>query len=335
MDLGVDQLGAAMRQEFVDVADARAGHHALHRDAVPPRELDLEVPQQLDLQFIGAGTAWGKLAVPALAREALVAAVGVWDQKALPQAGAGADAGHGCVGEGLRVIDLQHLVVTKGEHAVALRDKVVDQLHLPYLQVLLQLVPVDDPVEVREAALVVEHDARQGQHGHGWLGILDARVLAQEDLDDLLERLEHDVGVLLLSEQRARRLLLGGEGGVGRHTVEHEPGGRATAVCGEYELLWLFLRPCAPELARRDTEPADRAGRYLQPSLLLAVAQAAPVHEPGSHSCGRSGGHHGCMRRPEAGAATPAPAAPAAQRSEQLSRRHGAGPMRATSVCAS
>ena len=61
---------------------------------------------------------------------ALVLPVLVGHQEALAQARARAHAGDGAVGLWLHVIEPRDLVVPQGQHAIALRHEVVDQLHL-------------------------------------------------------------------------------------------------------------------------------------------------------------------------------------------------------------
>mmetsp|Transcript_107642 Transcript_107642/g.270014 ORF Transcript_107642/g.270014 Transcript_107642/m.270014 type:complete len:556 (-) Transcript_107642:694-2361(-) len=282
--LDVHLLRPLIGQELVDVADACAAHHALHRDPVPARELDLEVLQELDLQLVRAGAPRPELPVLPLAGVALVLAVRVRYQVALAEARARADAGLWGVQAGLGVVEGDHLVICEGQHAVALGNEVVDELHSRDAQLLLNFPGVHDPVQVREAALAVDDDAGEGEDRHGRFDpFLEATVLGEEHLHDLLEGLEHDVGVLDLLDQLPWGPLLGDHLRVWRDPVQHHAARGPTAVCRHDELCRVRLplrhappfRPhAAPGHGQADGAATDLSGE-------TRVAAENSIHRAG------------------------------------------------------
>merc|ERR1719204_1514097 len=122
--LRVNPLRGAIREELVNVADARARDDVLDRDAAPAIELDLQVAQHLDLQMVGTSAAGGEFAMGSLAGEAAVIPLRIGDEEALPEARARADASDRRARLGRGVVEAPDLAVPQSQRPVSLRDEV-------------------------------------------------------------------------------------------------------------------------------------------------------------------------------------------------------------------
>mmetsp|Transcript_2317 Transcript_2317/g.6644 ORF Transcript_2317/g.6644 Transcript_2317/m.6644 type:complete len:248 (-) Transcript_2317:287-1030(-) len=207
-------------QKLIDVADALARHDPLDGYAVPPRELNLQILEKLDLLVVRSLPPWWKLGVATLAWVAPVIARRVSSEKALTKASPSPNASYGRTSPWDCAVEWEQVVVCQCQGAVALRHEVVDDLDTRYLQARCQLAPVDHPVEVRVAALVVRHDASHCENRDDGPRCARRTMVLQEVLYDVPKRLEQDVGELVLAEQLSRRLLLLDDLCIGRYPVQ-------------------------------------------------------------------------------------------------------------------
>mmetsp|Transcript_31478 Transcript_31478/g.66870 ORF Transcript_31478/g.66870 Transcript_31478/m.66870 type:complete len:228 (+) Transcript_31478:644-1327(+) len=219
----VDVFRPFVGQELVNVADSCSRNHPLHGDSVPPRELHLQVLQQLELRVVRASAPRAELAMRTLAGVALVVSFSIWNEVALAQSSACPDATLRRSISWHATIQVDDLVICQCQHSVALSDEVVDQLDAPNLKVPLDLLRIDDPIQIRETTLAVDDDTCQGEDGN-----CDPRiarhpaVLRDEDLYNVLQGLEHDVRVLNFLREAARSHFPGFNDLVWRDRIEHQ-----------------------------------------------------------------------------------------------------------------
>mmetsp|Transcript_66401 Transcript_66401/g.155644 ORF Transcript_66401/g.155644 Transcript_66401/m.155644 type:complete len:372 (-) Transcript_66401:24-1139(-) len=208
--------------ELVDVGDTSAADDALHTYSRFRAEADLQVLHHLGLKIRTALLPRCKLLVASLRRPDLVVTILARRHEGFAEAGTGAQERDGRAGHHRRL--LQHValrLVVQSEDAIALRFKVVHQVHLPHSQVLSNLIPIQLPSQVHKVALVV-HDhaghseAAQVRRRHSKPHRDAVRSFLQEILRDLCERIVLNIGVLGL----VNHALWGHQRGVGLRNSE-------------------------------------------------------------------------------------------------------------------
>mmetsp|Transcript_101703 Transcript_101703/g.286743 ORF Transcript_101703/g.286743 Transcript_101703/m.286743 type:complete len:265 (-) Transcript_101703:114-908(-) len=208
----------------------------------------------------------------ALAWIASIVANEVGYKEALPKACTCSNASYGSTLFRWYVVQVDHLVICEGKHAIALCYEIVDHLHPWNAELARKGETIDDPIKVCESTCVVCDDARHRQDCDYRLWVAAGAILPQKGRDDILERLVEHVWELFLANQSTRRPLAFLNLGTTLHAVQLDPRRCPTAICCQHKVV------------------AEPAGRYTFASdnILAAQGLVTLLGGPSEECCSRA-----------------------------------------------